>query len=283
MQISGVVILYKPNVKEVLRNVRSYIDYIKTLYVFANSSCSVKTTESIKAISSKIVFIQNGANEGIAKPLNNALNLSISESGWLLTMDQDSYFEPEQASSYFDSFNQLFSQTKNIAVVCPNHSSKNQSASTNADYKEIKGAITSGSIINTKICKEVNGFEEKLFIDYVDFEYCYRCFINGNKIIQFSNIYLNHSIGIKKQAGYFSVINKSGRSLHTPFRVYYMVRNFLYTSAKYKKHLPKEIREKRSELLVSLKNNLLFSGKFFKVLVAIVKGWWHFKLNKFCS
>jgi rhamnosyltransferase len=283
MKISGVAILYHPNVEEVLPNIRSYIDYIDALYVFANSNCSKEIIENIKAISPKISFIQNQENEGIAKPLNKAVNLSVNEFDWLLTMDQDSYFEPDQASAYFNSFNHFFSQTKDIAVVCPNHSSKRRPEMTNADYKEIRAAITSGSLINTKICKELNGFEEKLFIDYVDFEYCYRCFLKGDKIIQFHNIYPNHSIGTQKRAGYFSVINKSGRSLHSPFRVYYIVRNFLYVSAKYRKHLPQEMKQKRKELFVLLKNNLLFSGKFFGVLAVIIKGWLHFKLNKFSS
>jgi rhamnosyltransferase len=283
MQISGVVILYHPDVEEVCHNIRSYIDYLHVLYVFANSKCSVETIEHIKAISQKISFIQNGENEGIAKTLNKALSLSVVGSNWLLTMDQDSYFEPEQAVAYFGAFNQLFSHSKNIAVICPHHSSKDRSGITNFDYKEIKGAITSGSIINTKICKELNGFEEKLFIDYVDFEYCYRSIINGHKIIQFSNIYLNHSIGTQKKAGYFFVVKRSSRSLHSPFRVYYMVRNFLYVSTKYKDYLPQEIKARRNELLVILKNNLLFSKKFFKVLSAVIKGWWNFKFKKFSS
>jgi rhamnosyltransferase len=151
MQIFGVVILYHFNVEEVLRNVRSYIDYINKLYVFANSNCNKEMIESIKAISPKISFIQNQENEGIAKPLNKAVGFSVNEADWLLTMDQDSYFEPQQAVAYFNSFNQSFSQSKNIAVVCPNHSSKDRGGITNAEFREMNGAITSGSIINTKI------------------------------------------------------------------------------------------------------------------------------------
>jgi len=283
MQISGVVILYHPDVEEVLHNIRSYIEYVGTLYVFANSNCNTDVVEKIKTISPKISFIQNSENEGIAKPLNKALDLSANEAAWLLTMDQDSYFEPGQAAAYFNSFKQLFFDRSDIALVCPNHLSKERREIMDDDYKEIISAITSGSLISTKICKEVNGFEEKLFIDYVDFEYCYRCIIREYKVIQFNNIYLEHSIGTQKQAGYFYVIKKSGRSLHSPFRVYYMVRNFLYVSANFKKHLPEEIKKRRNELFVILKNNLFFSGRFFKVLTAIMKGWWHFKLKRFSS
>ena len=283
MQISGVVILYYPNEGEVIRNIDSYIEHVSRLFVFANSDCSKNCVESIKSISSKIVFISNESNEGIAKVLNKSLELLSDKSEWLLTMDQDSYFEPTYAAAYFDSFNRLFSQSENIAVVCPNHSSNSRADAVDDKFKEVIHAITSGSIINVKICRQLNGFEEKLFIDDVDFEYCYRCVIAGYKIIQFSNIYLNHSLGTEKEIGYFSVFKKSDRSIHSPFRVYYMVRNFLYVSSKYKKHLPEEIKQQRKQLLIILKNNLLFSGKFFKVLVAAIKGYLHFKLDKFSS
>ncbi|RYE54720.1 MAG: hypothetical protein EOP48_11700 [Sphingobacteriales bacterium] len=61
------------------------------------------------------------------------------------------------------------------------------------------------------------------------------------------------------------------------------VRNFLYVNEKYKKLLPEELKERRKGLLVILKNNLFFSGKFFRVLVAAIKGYLHFKMNKFSS
>lgn len=281
MQISGIVILYYPNKEEVIRNMMSYINYVNTLIVFDNSGCDREFVERVKAVSTKITFVSNKENEGIAKPINRALHLVKDK--WLLTMDQDSYFEQEQAFAFFNFFGRLFSQMENIAIVCPEHSSNFFSNTINEEYKEVRRAITSGSIINTKTCQQLNGFDEKLFIDDVDFEYCYRCVLAGYKIIQFNNIYLNHSIGTLKQAGYFSVIKKSNRSLHSPLRIYYMVRNFSYVSSKYKRFLPQEIKQRRKELLVMLKNNLFFSGKFFKVLLSIVRGYLHFKLNKFSS
>lgn len=283
MDISGVVILYHPDAEEVIRNIRSYIDYVSNLIVFDNSGCSNNIIEAIKAISSKIVVIQNQQNEGIAKPLNSAVQICGDKTDWLLTMDQDSYFEQSQASTFFAAFKKIFYEKENIAIVCPNHSSTTVNNAVNEEYKEVHRAITSGSLINVKICKQLNGFDEKLFIDDVDFEYCYRCVLEGFKIIQFTNIYLNHFIGTQKDAGYFSVLKKSNRSIHSPVRVYYMVRNFLYVSSKYKRQLPTEIRQRRQELSVILKNNLLFSGHFFNVLVAIAKGYWHFKLNRFSS
>lgn len=282
MQISGVVILYHPHEEELIQNIHSYIGFVDCLIVFGNSNCNDDFIQRLKSISPKIIFIQNSKNEGIAKPLNKALTIA-DKSSWLLTMDQDSYFEPAQAAAFFKSFNELFLSSKEISVVCPNHSLNRKVEIPNKIHEEVIATITSGSIINTKICKQLNGFDEKLFIDYVDFEYCYRCVTAGYKVIKFSNIYMNHSIGVKTQAGYFSTFKKTHRSIHSPMRVYFMVRNFLYVSTKFKKVLPQEIGQRKSELIVSLKNNILFSGKFFEVIKAILKGYLHFRQKKFSS
>lgn len=283
MEISGVVILYHPDTQEVIKNIHSYIDYVCDLIVFDNSGCSNDVIQAIKAISSKIVVIQNQQNEGIAKPLNRAVQICSDKADWLLTMDQDSYFEQLQASAFFNAFKHIFYQKENTAIICPSHSSIINNSTINEEYKEVHRAITSGSLINVKICKQLNGFDEKLFIDDVDFEYCYRCILEGFKIAQFTNIYLSHFIGTQKRVGYFSVIKKSNRSIHSPVRIYYMVRNFLYVSSKYKRQLPADLKQRRRELFGILKNNLLFSGHFFKVVAAIIKGYLHFKLNRFSS
>lgn len=283
MGIAGAVILYNPDRAAVISNIKSYINFLDALIVFDNSHCEKEFIEKIKGISNKVFFISNTKNEGIAKPLNKALELAGERYNWLLTMDQDSYFDEKQGKEYFRNFEQMYYDSSNIAVVCPNHSNKVEKIINFNIFKEVIRAITSGSIINTKICKELKGFDEKLFIDDVDLEYCYRCVLAGYKIIQFENIYMKHELGTTKQAGYFNFFKKSDRSLHSPFRIYFMVRNFLYVSSKYKKLLPLEMKERKKGLLVILKNNLFFSGGFFWVLVAIIRGYLHYKLNKFSS
>jgi rhamnosyltransferase len=281
MQVAGVIILYHPDEEQVIQNIQSYITFIDQLVVFDNSGCSQQFVEKIKSLDPKINFIANSQNEGIARPLNKAFQLLADKYTWILTMDQDSFFEPGQARAYFDSFDKQFYHAEKVAVVSPNPDSVNDISSTSA--KEVMTAITSGSLVHTGIWKQLKGFDEKLFIDYVDLEYCYRSIIGGYKIIQLPAIRLNHSIGTKTQAGYLSVIKKSTRHIHSPFRVYYMVRNYYYVSGRYKKLLPQEIKQRRKALLVELKNDLFFSGKFFRVLAAALKGYWHYKLNRFSS
>jgi rhamnosyltransferase len=198
-------------------------------------------------------------------------------------MDQDSFFEEEEAKAYFYYFEQLFYGANDVAIVAPQHSAQLSLTGDKGRFSETVRVITSGSLVNTKICKELGGFDEKLFIDDVDFEYAYRCVTKGYKIIEFNEIRLSHQLGIVKNAGYLSFIKRSGRILHSPFRIYFMVRNHFYVANKYAHLLPEEFERKRRQLLVTLKNNLLFSGKFFQVLRAAIKGYIHYKQNKFSA
>ena len=143
MKIAGVVILYNPNEAAVIRNIESYIHFLDSLIVFDNSNCAEEFLKRVKDISNKIIFISNAQNEGIAKPLNKALELVAEKYNWLLTMDQDSYFEEKQGEEYFSGFKQLFYHSLNIAIVSPNHSLPKESVIADRNYKEVIRAITS--------------------------------------------------------------------------------------------------------------------------------------------
>lgn len=43
--------------------------------------------------------------------------------------------------------------------------------------------------------KKIKGFNNELFIDTVDTDFCYRLLLNGYRIIQLKNIYLDHQLG----------------------------------------------------------------------------------------
>ena len=109
----------------------------------------------------------------------------------------------------------------------------------------------------------MKGYDEKLFIDEVDHEYCYRCILNGFRIIRFEHIFFEHFIGKSFFSGYFGLIAKRYRIIHSPIRVYFMVRNYLFVKKKYSSYFKSEFKQRDTEVLVSIKNNLFFSGKFF--------------------
>ena len=110
---------------------------------------------------------------------------------WLLTMDQDSSFEGDFLKKYITCTAQ-FTGKEDVAMFGVNYLERIDQK----DYcnsRAVIHLITSGSIMNLSLFKNIGGFDEKLFIDEVDLEYCFNSLSKGFKIIEFPNIYLEHS------------------------------------------------------------------------------------------
>ncbi len=184
------------------------------------------------------------------------LNWQKDEYDWLLTMDQDSRFS-SQNFSIISIASTNFNKKKTSSMFGTNHAEK----ITTGDFcnsVSVKHLITSGSMLNLKVESEIGGFDENLFIDEVDFEYCLRSVLNGFQVIQFTNIFLEHNLGETVNRRSFKNNKTNARVLHSPQRLYYITRNFLYVQSKYKKAFPDEIRERKKNFLNRIKNNILY-------------------------
>lgn len=111
--------------------------------------------------------------------------------------------------------------------------------------------ITSASCTNIEIWDKLGGFDEFLFIDFVDNEYCKRLVLNGYKILRCNNIIIDQEFGkIQLKSPYWvkfytrlsSILNNknvaklSYKKEVSPLRVYYVHRNLLYLNKKYKNY-----------------------------------------------
>jgi rhamnosyltransferase len=280
--IAGVVVLYYPDEKELLRNILSYLPFIDKLFVIDNTGQDALTVVREKLLGlQNTEYIANKVNEGIAAALNKGAAVAIENGyNWLLTMDQDSFFEEGEAAKYFSFFETNFFHTDKIALVAPSHF-RDKAIADKEVYSDLVSVLTSGSLLRLSTWKELDGYDEKLFIDEVDHEYCYRLKKKGYKIVQMNHIFLNHQLGSQKEAGYFGNIAKRSRTIHSPGRVYFMVRNYLYVRKEYRKFFRDEFRERDKALLVTLKNNLFFSGKFTENLENVRKAYIDFKKGNF--
>lgn len=277
-KIAAVVVLYNPDVN-FTDNIYSYIDDVSILIIIDNSEKTNPTLFKPLFSDSRIKFIFNNENTGIAKALNAGIKLaSANNFEWVLTMDQDSYFGKSMIRKYIEDFDKMPDKTK-IAVVGPVIDSIYENKNT-GKIKNVTSLITSGSLINVSVFSEIDGYNENLFIDEVDHEYCYRAKLAGYSILQFEEIFLEHSLGQKISVDTISGVKKI-KTFHSPLRLYYIVRNCCYIISKYKKVFPQEIRLKRKDLLVRIKNNLLYGSKKISSLKYIVLGFIHYKRNRF--
>jgi len=280
--IAGVVILYHPDEKEIARNIQSYLPFIDMLMVIDNSESSLQSARHIiESLPGTIYNIHSDCNEGIAAPLNKAAKIARDKNyGWLLTMDQDSYFDADQARQYFELFKQNFSASDDTGILAPLHD-KPKVENGEPVYRVVDSVITSGSLVNLNAWHKVGGYDEKLIIDEVDHEFCYHVQQSGYKVIQTRQLYMNHQLGTTKSGGYFGAIAKRNRTIHSPRRVYFMLRNYLYVRKKYKNNFGPEFKKRDRMLLTALKNNLFFSGKFFQQFSSMWQAYKDFKRGNY--
>jgi rhamnosyltransferase len=266
-KIAGVVVVYFPDYVKLVFNIDSYIDTLDQLFIVFNSPVSADAVDRLQSKCSKVQLIINNENIGIASALNQAalkaLNLGYE---WLLTMDQDSYF---QSNAFFESFGK--SHDSNIAIYSPTPTKASETKTEHSDIsEEILCAMTSGNMLNLNIWKTLGGFEEKLFIDDVDNEYCLRAVSNGFKIIEFKNIPLIHELGKDKEVTF--LFKKLTVITHPPIRAYYIFRNSFYIFSKYKKVFPEYVKARKVMLFRSFINIILFSEERIKNIRYIICG-----------
>jgi rhamnosyltransferase len=266
--IAAVTIFYNPHEK-VLDNIRSYMDAVTRIYLVDNSTSPTGFLHSLA--SDKIKYLHDGNNAGIAQRLNQAASLARQEGfDFLLTMDEDSSFQKQMLHRYLDCFRN--SESMNSTAMF-GIESDHRLVSFSKDCIESGNEmlITSGSIVNLSLLEKLGGFDESLFIDYVDTEYCLRVMKAGYGVRKFKNISLNHSIGMASVHYSLKSFKKTSRSLHTPVRLYYMMRNYFYLRKKFKGKFEKEFVAIKKNLLVMIKNNLLYNTERTKVISYLVK------------
>ncbi|WP_321277433.1 glycosyltransferase family 2 protein [Thiomicrorhabdus indica] len=88
---------------------------------------------------------------------------------------------------------------------------------------EVSQLIASGMIIPAKAFKEIGLKNEALFIDWVDFEWCWRATFLGWKILGTGKIIIEHHLGDETVSFFGRTV-----TLRSPFRHYHMIRNGVY-------------------------------------------------------
>jgi rhamnosyltransferase len=263
IKVAAVVILYYPD-KEILDNILSYCKAVEKLYVFDNSES--KNEEIFLQVSniSNISYYHDAENMGIAVRLNQAAKLAVQDGfNLLLTMDQDSKFTGDNFPAYLRCVEQ---DTDKDSVAMYGVEYEKEVSDSKCNPIAVHQLITSGSIVNLEISRQIGGFNELLFIDEVDLEYCYRSLQAGFKVLKFTNIHLQHSLGSISYHTSLKSFKSSQRTLHSPVRVYYMVRNHLYVRKKYKAIFKTEITRSRRTLLNRVKNNLLYGKRKWEIV-----------------
>lgn len=262
------IITYNPNIERLNENINAVIDGAEIIIVDNNSE-NINDIEYIINKYPNIKIIKNSKNLGIAKALNQAMEYGYMNSyDWMLTLDQDSVCPFE----YINKMSNIFNVEKKIGIVAPTIIDRNTGIvghKINNMYKLVRTCISSGSFVNIKAWKDIGGYDESMFIDSVDFEFCYRMRKNKYKILQTSDIKLLHEIGNRRNYKFlFWKVKVNG---HSAFRKYYIARNNIYYPLKHNLWLH-FLRGNFRNLLLLI-SVLLYEEDKVNKYESILKGW----------
>ena len=243
--VSAVIITY--NVENDFKNrINKLKGKVNEIIVVDNGS-KAETISMLKELEKEITIIYLEKNKGIAYALNKGIKYSIEKGyDWILTLDHDSIVTDDMIKNMLKCYEGFDQELKEkVAMLVPVHVEEKEYENNNIInneevasklYTEVLTEITSGALTKSSIYKNVGLYDEKLFIDLVDHDYCLALNKKGFKVIQVNSAVLIHNLGdsIKKSILGLKMIPTN----HSPLRRYYMSRNRHYIWDKYKQDFP---------------------------------------------
>ena len=270
LKVAGIVTLYNPTEKDI-SNISSYINDIDKLYIVDNTE--EKDNKDRIPDNKKIEYIFKNENLGVATAMNIAAEKALKEGyDWLLTMDQDTTFNP----GVMDKMKEVIQKedTKKVGIVCPWHHTKLKDKKPETEYDDPHDVMTSGNLVNLEIWKKIGGYKDEFFIDGIDIEYCMNLHKHGYHILRINTIEIEHNLGdifYKNIRGRLFLCTN-----HAPIRRYYIMRNYHYIKDMYEKYDPGYCYS-----LISQKHNmigvLLFEKQKIKKIRMYLRGYKDYK------
>lgn len=228
----AVVVSYNPSA-ELLENVQALLEQVSHVVIVDNGS-SEETRQIFSSIpTDSVSFILNSKNLGIAKGINQGVRWGLERNyEYFLLMDQDSRPAADLVTKLLDVLNGFLSQGK-FVLIGPHHEDyerKIEHSYVN-EIEEVPLLITSGCLLSKKVIDNIGLYDERLFIDHVDHDYCLRLMNVGGASFKVHSATLLHRFGEAKVKTIF------GKSFfvqdYSPFRRYYMMRNRLVLYKRY--------------------------------------------------
>lgn len=260
------IVLYNPEADRLRDNIeaiRTQVDYV---LLIDNGSNNKTYTEFIKGYDN-LAIITNVKNQGIAYALNQICGYAHTHDfNWVLTLDQDSVATPGMV----DTYKSIVDDTIGI-LGCWIHDRGYQideSWGIEHGTFETDWVITSAAFTNVKAWKDCGGFDNDMFIEWVDWDICEAMRKAGYKIMKTYKTKLVHELGhntrlVMVRHHQMQVMN------HKPLRYYYSVRNRIYMS---KKYIHINLLEQLKEIGFKLYTVERYEKNKFKNFIAIIKG-----------
>lgn len=251
------IIIFNPELDRLKANIRK-LQKENVKIVFFVNGCNFECDKYINTIENAIV-LTHGKNVGIATALNEIFECAkkMGEE-WVLTFDQDSIISDEFLLQMTKKAEKV---DEGIACICPKVIDKrrifpaNKIVNYEGDEQYVQMCITSGSYTKVSAWMQVGKFDDYLFIDLVDNDFCKRLIQSGWKILRLNCMELNQEFGnieprskktveeikflcdkVQNKKVAVNISKLAYKKKVSPLRVYYTNRNIIYLNKKLKKY-----------------------------------------------
>lgn len=216
---AALFVVYNPTEKELLNIIRTSSFY-DISYIYDNTEYKIDYIKMLE--NTGIRYFGYGRNDGLSIAYNFIVKKALSEQvNWLSIYDQDSIISQEMVIC----LKQFAENTADQSIAClvPYVQYGNE-IPTHAETRKISWAINSGQMLNIQnISKKGLCFDENLFLDRVDKDFCKQIELAKMTIIQVGGALLKQKLG-EEYNGYI---------VHSALRNYYIQKNRLYYNHKY--------------------------------------------------
>lgn len=228
--VDAVLVTYHPDPTLLDNVIDSLVTQVRTLYIIDNTP---EGTRFSRFSYPNISIIPMHANKGIAHAQNTGMeNARKNGADFILLSDQDTLY-PE---NYVQNMIHCIDDPKTTAAVAPLFRDTQTGSEKGVFYRsdrmtfqkfvpqkgiyEVAQAIASGMILNVPSLEKIGMMDESLFIDWVDFEWCWRARAHGYTILGNADVTITHRLGDSAKNIAFRQVN-----LRSPIRHYYITRN----------------------------------------------------------
>lgn len=240
-RVSSITVAFNPNPERLAEQVRALQGEVGDIIIVDNGSDSpVARLPQLAGLPMRALTLAD--NRGVAHGFNAGVAAARDRGAeFVLLLDDDSVPMPGMIEELLAACRGRIREdgSPNVAAVGPRvqdardphdypfirlgwtHNRHVRCGETPGEVIPCDFLISSGSLVPMEAFRQVGDFDEGLFIDSVDLEWCCRARDRGLMLYGVCAARLDHRLGDRRQ----SVFNTFDLVVHSPERVYYMTRN----------------------------------------------------------
>lgn len=194
--VVAIIISYNPDIERLQQNISAVAGQVSQVFVFDNNSENRDKVASFDGMGNCTVIF-NSENSGLPISLNEgcrrAEKLGVR---YALLLDQDSVVAAGMVASLAECMGER------VGIASPQiiDRNKREGFEPSDDVVPVKRAITSGSLVSLAAWRDTGGFDERIFVDWADYEFCANMRVHGYKIVRDMRTMILHEMGRREYA-----------------------------------------------------------------------------------